>query len=239
MTKVSFRASPLEFLIRRYGRSRDEQTTINPNLAKTKADILDAYTSLLADDGEDPSKVTVSRLADKAGYSRTTFYQHFFDIQDVHQTLEEILLYGIEMNSKFYGTLFKSRDVPDSFLNFYDVLNRYGKYILTLMNHDKTFVYKYKEHFTSVFSREFFQGEQNDDILRAYASWICAAALGEGFIFWLKNQDKLPGHVARKIGFALVDGVYKQVHGISLEEGEVSKAPDSPDESEHPEQNIT
>ncbi|MGI6608528.1 MAG: TetR/AcrR family transcriptional regulator [Erysipelotrichaceae bacterium] len=62
----------------------------NNRPSSTKKNLMDAYWSLY--ELNNPDKITVRMITDKAGYNRGTFYAYFLDIEDLHNQIEEELL---------------------------------------------------------------------------------------------------------------------------------------------------
>ncbi len=62
----------------------------NNMITGTKQNLMDAYWELYA--SNNPGKITVKMITDKAGYNRGTFYAYFLDIEDLHDQIEEELL---------------------------------------------------------------------------------------------------------------------------------------------------
>ncbi len=63
---------------------------------KTRQNLLDAYWCLYREKPQ--AEITVQKVADKAGYNRSTFYAYFNSLQDIHKQMEKRLLKQIEDN---------------------------------------------------------------------------------------------------------------------------------------------
>ncbi len=86
------------------------------NISETKQNIMDAYWELYT--AEIPSKITVKRITDRAGYNRGTFYAYFLDIEDLHNQIEDELLPLEENFEKLRAATFSknSRQIVEMFM---------------------------------------------------------------------------------------------------------------------------
>lgn len=86
------------------------------NISETKQNLMDAYWDLYTADI--PSKITVKRITDRAGYNRGTFYAYFLDIEDLHSQIEEELLPLEENFEKLREATFSksSRQIVEMFM---------------------------------------------------------------------------------------------------------------------------
>ena len=66
-------------------------TENNKRKQNTRQQIQESYKDLILE-SEDLSAVSVSDICKKAGINRTTFYSHFFDINDLHLSIEDQMM---------------------------------------------------------------------------------------------------------------------------------------------------
>lgn len=64
---------------------------------QTKDNLITAYWDIL--DSEEASAITVKKIADYAGYHRTTFYEYFTDVSDLKEQAEDLLIEKIKSQS--------------------------------------------------------------------------------------------------------------------------------------------
>ncbi len=88
----------------------------NNMITGTKQNLMDAYWELYA--SNNPGKITVKMITDKAGYNRGTFYAYFLDIEDLHDQIEEELLPTEKKFEKLREATFSknSRKIIDIFM---------------------------------------------------------------------------------------------------------------------------
>jgi len=180
----------MEELVVYYKLKQNPDEKVSPNLASTITTIIDALVELLKRDNTSIDKITVKDIAAKSGYSRTTFYIHFYDVYHVLRTLEDMLLYHLDLNSEVYYLLFLDRLQNNVVKEVYDMLNHYGKYITLLLARDSGFSQQYKEKFISVMTNT-SEVKNSGDIRMMYYSSVCASAMIESYLFWLKHKEKI------------------------------------------------
>ena len=191
---MKIHACSIEELVKSYWDSVNTGEKISANQAKTIVSIIEAFMVLMNRKGASIDKINVKDLAMKAGYSRTTFYVHFYDLYDVKHKLCEMMLHHMSINAEVYYQLFWDALPDDVVKDVYEMLDYYGKYILLLLR-DFEFTQKYKEKFISLIVRG---AEQDGDIQKTYYSRICASAMIESYLFWLEYQGKIPYRVIVK-----------------------------------------
>jgi AcrR family transcriptional regulator len=192
-----YAAGSLEELVRYYKTKQNPDEKISANQACTIATIIDAFFALLSKKNASLDKITVKELVMKAGYSRTTFYVHFYDVYSVMNMLEDLLLYHMELNARAYYLIFLDQLSPDAVKEMYGMLNYYGKYVKLILSRDNSFMSRYKDMFMSLITQN-FEGKELEDCKKLCCSRICAAAMIEGYIFWLEHQDTLSHEVVVK-----------------------------------------
>lgn len=84
--------------------------------------------------GEDKpvSKISVSEVASKAGYNRSTFYEYFDDIEDLYNSLESFVISEVKQN---FEEVIKKSDFRNTFLAAFEKIQKhYSMYFNLLMN---------------------------------------------------------------------------------------------------------
>lgn len=200
-------ARSLEDLVKCYKEKQDPYEKISQNLACTITNIIDAFMVLLKDDRRSVEKITVKMLASKAGYSRTTFYEHFCDVFDVLYTLEEMILYHFDLNAEPYALLFSNQLPPDGLRDVSDMLHYYGKYVQQLLVRDSGFAQRYKERFISAVTSSLSDRAGEDARYRLYGR-VCGSAMIEAYLFWLEHQDEIPYRVVRETCNRILESIY-------------------------------
>ena len=77
---------------------------------------MDAYWQLYV--ANNPEKITVRMITNKAGFNRGTFYAYFLDIEDLHSQIEDELLPSEENFEKLRKATFSknSREIIEIFM---------------------------------------------------------------------------------------------------------------------------
>ena len=200
-------ACSLDELVKYYKEAKDPYVKISQSLACTITDIIDAFIDLLSNERLSVDKITVKMLASRAGYSRTTFDEHFCDVYDVQHTLEEMLLYHFDLNAETYSLLFNNKLPTEAVNAVSHMLNHYGRYVKLLLARDQSFAGDYKEKFISTIARS-MPANGSEGVRRLLAGRVCAAAMIEGYMFWLEHQDELPYAVVRETSSHILSGIY-------------------------------
>lgn len=200
-------ARSLEELVKCYKEKQDPYEKISQNLACTITNIIDAFMVLLRDERRSVDKITVKMLASKAGYSRTTFYEHFCDVFDVLYTLEEMILYHFDLNAEPYARLFANKLPAEDLQDVSSMLHYYGKYVQQLLVRDSGFAQRYKERFISALTSSLSGGAGEDARYTLYGR-VCGSAMIEGYLFWLEHQSEIPYSLVRETANRVLESIY-------------------------------
>lgn len=116
-----------------------EKVAKNESQNKTYDDFIEAFWILY--EKKDINKIRVREICEIAGYNRSTFYNHFIDVYDVLDQIEnKILQEVIEMTSDGYSIW--SRE--DSTKRYTELYERNSKYLKLLSNEEKGSHFSYK-----------------------------------------------------------------------------------------------
>lgn len=106
---------------------------------KAYEDFLEAFWQLY--EKKDINRIKVKEICEIAGYNRSTFYNHFADVYDVLDQIEnKILQEVIDMTSDGYS-IWSREDSTRRFTEFYQ---RNSKYLKLLSNEEKDRHFSYK-----------------------------------------------------------------------------------------------
>lgn len=203
---MSYNTGTLSEHVECFLRELRPEATVSEKRARTIVDIIDAFVFL----GEhmDIKRITVKMVAEKAGFSRTTFYEHFKDVFDVVEMLGELLNYHFKLNISDYVDLYltiarKERVKKSALIDLHDMLVYYGKYVIFCLKVDKDFEQKFKENHLAVFS-EALKATPSSDIKLQILGKVFASASMEGFLAWLEHKDMLPSDFTLKTNAQLL-----------------------------------
>lgn len=148
---------------------------ISESVAETIHCFFDAYTML--SESKDRTKISVYDLTDVSGYSRTTFYKYFADVPEVHEMLEDIIIYHTNYFSPLYRIYYAGSD-PYALFSTTNLLMRYTKYLKPLLRCD-AFRERYKQTLKNIYVQgitEEVEMSNKSQILHIYFLESIAAA---------------------------------------------------------------
>lgn len=121
---------------------------ISDNVANTIACLLDGYYQLK----KNKSYITINTLCKRAGFSRTTFYRLFPNLDSLEALFKEILLYHLDYYSKEYFSFYTKREAQN-FVRIYKDVSSMLKYFTIFMN-DYDFMKSHKAALKKMFLKE-------------------------------------------------------------------------------------
>lgn len=150
----------------------------------TKANLLEAFWIIYK---EKPLyKIKIKDITDKAGYNRSTFYQYFFNIDNLLEYAEEKLIHEIIDQ---LDTTIDNLNSEELIVKLAQVYEYYGYYLSILLgdNGDPSFAQKYKSAIKLLFIKKFnLNGNDLEvDILCEYSF----SAILSTIAYWY-NSDK-------------------------------------------------
>lgn len=145
----------------------------NTNITTTY-NILTSYVQLILQKKQ--GKISVKDLISRAGYSRTTFYSYFTDVQDVHNTLAEIISYHMFINSDVYFLCFLGKVTPAEEKEILMTIQEFSPYIHALNIHSPTeYTARYIKDFNDAFSKTVYVKEIPEATRPYLLNALCAA----------------------------------------------------------------
>jgi len=140
-------------------------------------------------------EISVKKLCEEAGITRTAFYYYFSDIYEVLESIEDLLIADLKrINTSFYAQDFYQQP-RDQFVFFYDTLNYIRErsfWFKTLLNksRDGLFIYKWKriinEDFSKKFHRDRIRLEEEELVLEMISSGCIGA-----YTYWVNHLDEV------------------------------------------------
>jgi AcrR family transcriptional regulator len=177
-------------LIILYSKHKNPENVPTAVSANTTHTIIDAFISLLREKPID--KILVKDIVARSGYSRTTFYQHFYDVRDVYETLEDMIMFHLEKNAENYLRYFQNRMSEEEHQQTNDMVAHYEKYTVSMNQSIPGFEARYKQGFILIINALQDEENQSGDDLKQFQRRVAAAALAEGYFYTIgKNPDKL------------------------------------------------
>lgn len=155
-------------------------------------------------------KITVKEVAERAGYSRTTFYNYFKDVYDLLQYIEDSFISQL-MN--IITTTIKEDITLDNFiLSFTKAVNVSETYRLILFKnpYSTQFVQRLKEKITPVFLEVFGISPDNTKAIYTFEFYI--PGIVSVFSRWIQNENEMSvDNLAILIKSILQDGFLAQL----------------------------
>ena len=137
--------SLIDFIIVFY---RDKKNIkISFDVANTLYCFFSAYEKLLSTSKPD-EKITVRNLVSISGYSRASFYKYFFDIYDLKETLEDLIIYHTETFSSIYYIFFTTQNEEAKQISS-EQLRHYTPFLRVLLK-DTEYMKRYQESLKSI-----------------------------------------------------------------------------------------
>jgi len=140
-------------------------------------------------------EISVKKLCEEAGITRTAFYYYFSDIYEVLEAIEDRLISDLkEMNRSFFAQDFYQMS-KDQFVYFYDTLTyirERSSWFRTLLNKSKDgqFIYKWKKIINEDFAKKFHRDRivlENETLVLEMISSGCIGA----YTCWVNNLDTI------------------------------------------------
>lgn len=151
----------------------------------TKNALLDAFWQLYK--CQDLDKITISKITDKAGYSRITFYEYFEDIYDILHCVEMKILW--EMEQKILISLGDAGSIStDAFTeHMVSLSNEYHEYFSRLFdeNGDKGFEEKLQNWLKSLLKK---YSEMNMDFSNKYVVEFYTSGIVGAIKTWFRSS---------------------------------------------------
>lgn len=115
----------------------------------TISNILQTFV-LLANHAAD-RKISIKQLASKAGYSRTTIYTYFEDINDIQKCIEEMIHLHTRKNAKMYYQSLLDRLSEEEDLEIITTVANFKPFINAILHIDPSFSARYQENLLNSF----------------------------------------------------------------------------------------
>lgn len=133
----------------------------------TVVDLLETLVALL-NEGRKLSQITVKILAERSGYSRTTFYKYFYDIKHMLEVLEDMLDFHTKENYETYMLMFQNALSKEDMEKLKQSMIYYYPYINICFEHNPKLYHKSRSFFTEIFSSWLREHFKNEDDLEYY-----------------------------------------------------------------------
>ena len=155
--------------------------------AQTRANLIEAFWSLYRQ--RKIEHITIQDITDKAGYTRSTFYEYFQDIYDVLNQLEEALL---EYQKEQVLKSLESGPNDNLVQNLAEVYESKGDYLSILLseNGDPHFAQKMKAIMRPALVKALGMSEK--DIHTAYIFEFGLSALIGTLTYWYNTKKEIP-----------------------------------------------
>lgn len=164
-----------------------KKQALSDDVAKTIACLFEAYYLLK----KRHQSVTIARLCQKAGFSRTTFYKLFVNLPALKKEFADLLLYHIDYYSKEYFTFYTKRG-PSNFNRVYDDVLSMIKYFTIFMN-EPGFMKRHKNALKNMFLKEApcpASYSEHQRTLYQYLVECFAAYSSDIVLYYYQNEDK-------------------------------------------------
>lgn len=112
-------------------RSQNMSESVSKTNMLTIYNIFSSYAQIVLK--KNSCKISVKELTAKAGYSRTTFYTYFTDIQDVYTMLADMISYHMYINSSAYYACFLGEATADEQEEILRAVEDFAPFISALM----------------------------------------------------------------------------------------------------------
>lgn len=153
-------------------------------------------------------EISVKKLCEKVGITRTAFYYYYSDIYEVLESVEDKLISDLqEINKNFFAQDFYQVS-KDQFTYFYDTLRYIQEnsfWFRTLLNksRDGQFIYKWKKIINEDFSRKYHRDRiklENESLVLEMISSGCIGA----YTYWVNHLDEVSmENVAKEVLYRL------------------------------------
>ena len=101
--------------------------------------------------GKTDKKITIKQLASKAGYSRTTVYTYFEDVNDIQKCIEEMLFLHTQKNAALYYQCLLDRLSEAEDQEVIETVSSFRPYIYAIHNIDPAFAERYQNYILKSF----------------------------------------------------------------------------------------
>ena len=153
----------------------------------TRKKLIEAFWKLYKK--EDINTITIKNICDTANYERTTFYRYFFDIYDLLNQLEDIIIDNIKNDINIKIKPFKSNTISTG--GFVKFTNTYGEYIVVFLEKGNT---KFYRKFKELIKNDVYtyldiniNKESNKDFIFEFIF----SSLLNSFIYWYRHQEEM------------------------------------------------
>ncbi len=147
-------------------------------------------------------EISVKKLCEEVGITRTAFYYYFSDIYEVLESVEDQLIHDLkQINTDFYAQDFYLQP-KDQFVYFYDTLDYirdHSDWFRILMNksRDGQFIYKWKKIMNEDFSKKYHRDKivlENEPLVLEMISSACVGA----YNYWVHHLEDISREVVAK-----------------------------------------
>ncbi len=147
--------------------------TFSETSTTTMFNIMATYAALGSQ--PDRQKISVTDIVKKSGYSRTTFYSYFSDVEEIISMMEEMISYHTYINADVYLNSLMGNLGEEEEDEIIRTLDDFGPYIYALMEHSPGYQTRYTATFHKAFEKAISQTAVSDDIRITLVDATCAA----------------------------------------------------------------
>ncbi len=178
----------------------------------TRERLIEAFWSLYSQ--KSLEHISVKEIAAKAGYHRTTFYEYFFDVNDLYNQQEDELLTYIKDNGLCNPGEEYEEDFVPRLARLYDTKVKYLS-ILMGENGNPNFLVKLKAMMCSSLMQSY--GLSTIDAYSSYIMEFALSATISSINYWYKNGKNISSiEFINLIRSMLIKGVEPMVKKYSL-----------------------
>ena len=175
---------------------------------QTKQNIIDAFWLLYQKGGM--SQVTITKICQKAGYNRSTFYAYFKDAYDVLETLEQQLFSPDHIMEELIFPLMHANDPTQLFEGIITLFDSLSPYLPVLLSEygDPLFRRKLLDLLAPVLYKRFSSSDYTERAL-SYIFEYQNAALLATIARWYQNGKDIPKETLIKLLITLTQNGLK------------------------------
>lgn len=128
---MKIKGKTVQLFLPTFLRSQNLSDTISNTNLMTIYNIISSYVQICLK--KDSPKVSVKELTAKAGYSRTTFYTYFTEINDIYNMLADMVSYHMYINSAAYCSCFLGKATESEQDEILSTIENFTPFINALM----------------------------------------------------------------------------------------------------------
>ncbi len=124
-------------------------------------DIIDTFIDIYSN--KPISQITVKEIISQARYNRSTFYDYFYDINHLLESIEEYILDHVQANSELYFYCFVGSDYNTASRLMLQLIDKHSHYLRTLLINNPTFRIRYTKKVKNIYSNKLIYNNTNNN----------------------------------------------------------------------------